>query len=296
MKHQSLKKMAASRRQEQKTDEHGQVLSDETPDNILVNIRSNNQKFHALLNPGGEKVPSVSELYQKATESQERWHARGKQSSPSAPSRPKVEEVLEPLEEQLKSYNKSMMPSKPVDVIVQLQIKNSYPYDERAGSFMLDVYLRQIWYDSRLVHQLKNSSYSVVGNETLLHYIWEPDTVVTTTREIRSEKMLVDIGTNGRVFKSNHDPMKVEFLCKEKSTVTKICKLFIKSLSYNQTYIDYDWDGRSSSANSAVEIVDNSFPKAPYIPSFKSVYRGKSEKNETLLILEHEVNKTQTVN
>ena len=111
----------------------------------------------------------------------------------------------------LTEYNKSVRPNVeggPVNVNVS-SIKTSRPYNLREAYFELGVYIRQTWKDPRLVHQIEHQGQFVIGGEELLDYIWKPDTVVynkQTTREVKTDSMLVIVNTNGKVQISNMAP------------------------------------------------------------------------------------------
>lgn len=284
MKHQSLNKIKASRGYEQGNDKHEQVLTDETlDDNILVNRQY--QIPFSLYRQTTRPPDSVLMAQFNREEEQRRRHARKSTKPPQ--KRQTAKEILKPIITE--EYNKNLMPGdghKPVNVEVSLQIKNSGRYNEETGSFPLEVYVRQIWNDSRLVH---GELHDVRGSGDILDYIWEPDTVVAfvNTTKVKIANMFVNIEPNGEIRARNAETLETNLVCEKRSTFPTTCRLFIRSLTYLNTEVDYNW---SYYCGSPIQIADNSFPKAPYDIDYRYNVLGKVNSS---LMLQFRIKKKQ---
>jgi len=149
-------------------------------------------------------------------------------------------------------YNKQMRPNNfgdgsPVEVTLNIAIRNIGPIDELKEVFSLDCYFRQTWFDSRL--QFNTSGLSQLAlNWKFLTKIWKPDTVFLNGQRSYLHKITVPnrfirVFPNGKVSYSQRLTLwaKCPMFLGKYPFDSQSCPLDVGSFSYTSSDVVYTW-------------------------------------------------------
>jgi len=149
-------------------------------------------------------------------------------------------------------YNKQMRPDNnyngdPVEVTLNLAIRNIGPIDELKEVFSIDCYFRQTWFDKRL--QFNTSGVSQLSlNWMFLTKIWKPDTVFLNGQRCFLHKITVPnrfirVFPNGKVSYSQRLTLwaKCPMHLRKYPFDSQSCPLELGSFGYTSSDVVYRW-------------------------------------------------------
>ncbi|KAK6172670.1 hypothetical protein SNE40_016282 [Patella caerulea] len=163
----------------------------------------------------------------------------------------KREQVSKLLDQLLLNYNKHVRPgggAAPLRISTDFAIRSMGPISESDMAYSMQIYLRQRWYDDRLMFQIDNFTEFTLSNK-VLKSIWKPDTYFVNGKNSKAHNITVPnafvrIRHDGRLYMSRRltvrarCPLKLSRFPMDKAD----CPLIIASYAYTTDEIIYYWN------------------------------------------------------
>lgn len=135
-------------------------------------------------------------------------------------------------------------------IFVEITVLSFGQINERDMSFSVDLFLRQIWQDHRMKHDLPEPILPLFGQKSPADFIWVPDSTFINAQQSTQHRVTVghnklDIYNNGTVFWGSR--ISVVASChldlRRYPLDTQKCHIGIESYAYPNDEMDYEWNG-----------------------------------------------------
>ncbi|XP_047737312.1 uncharacterized protein LOC108673826 isoform X2 [Hyalella azteca] len=161
--------------------------------------------------------------------------------------------VTQLLDSLLANYDKRIRPGfggTPTKIMVNMNVRSMGPFSEKLEEYSMQLYMRQVWYDTRLKFNktdLGRSEFSM--NWMFAKRIWKPDTFFINGKKsyahaITAPNLFVRLQYDGQVYMSMRLTVRASCVMhlRKFPLDTQTCPLRISSYGYDAKNVTYMWD------------------------------------------------------